>query len=199
MLSPSSMYFFATVTVSRLLYFFFLMIRRPPRSTLFPYTTLFRSAELLSALAGRNQQRRERAGAAFVEQGYFDETARDLREADAPAERAAAARSLALLGDRAATPLLVEALEDNSLDVRRAAVEALGALRDPSAVGPLEALLERERNERHRIPPRVIRVAADSCRDAAAELDAELAAAETSPAAEELAPAPVEPEPVAEV
>src|SRR5258708_39248453 len=25
-------------------YFFFLMIRRPPRSTLFPYTTLFRSS-----------------------------------------------------------------------------------------------------------------------------------------------------------
>src|SRR6267142_5777274 len=27
-----------------LFFFFFLMIRRPPRSTLFPYTTLFRSA-----------------------------------------------------------------------------------------------------------------------------------------------------------
>src|SRR5687768_17800590 len=27
-----------------LYYFFFLMIRRPPRSTLFPYTTLFRSS-----------------------------------------------------------------------------------------------------------------------------------------------------------
>src|SRR5256885_9775793 len=27
------------------LFFFFLMIRRPPRSTLFPYTTLFRSLE----------------------------------------------------------------------------------------------------------------------------------------------------------
>src|SRR2546430_6490054 len=27
-------------------FFFFLMIRRPPRSTLFPYTTLFRSAGL---------------------------------------------------------------------------------------------------------------------------------------------------------
>src|SRR2546430_11857865 len=26
-------------------FFFFLMIRRPPRSTLFPYTTLFRSSE----------------------------------------------------------------------------------------------------------------------------------------------------------
>src|SRR3712207_8153920 len=28
-----------------MLIFFFLMIRRPPRSTLFPYTTLFRSEE----------------------------------------------------------------------------------------------------------------------------------------------------------
>src|SRR2546428_8498740 len=33
------------------IYFFFLMIRRPPRSTLFPYTTLFRSALLLAARA----------------------------------------------------------------------------------------------------------------------------------------------------
>src|SRR2546427_8790827 len=28
------------------LFFFFLMIRRPPRSTLFPYTTLFRSDDI---------------------------------------------------------------------------------------------------------------------------------------------------------
>src|SRR5205814_9162511 len=34
-----------------LLFFFFLMIRRPPRSTLFPYTTLFRS--LRSGQTGR--------------------------------------------------------------------------------------------------------------------------------------------------
>src|SRR3989449_10007785 len=37
-------------------FFFFLMIRRPPRSTLFPYTTLFRSlagkATLISAPTG---------------------------------------------------------------------------------------------------------------------------------------------------
>src|SRR5690348_18066871 len=33
------MYCFLTLYI----YFFFLMIRRPPRSTLFPYTTLFRS------------------------------------------------------------------------------------------------------------------------------------------------------------
>src|SRR5258708_16731239 len=31
--------------------FFFLMIRRPPRSTLFPYTTLFRSASVSSKVA----------------------------------------------------------------------------------------------------------------------------------------------------
>src|SRR2546430_12619328 len=29
------------------MFFFFLMIRRPPRSTLFPYTTLFRSMAVL--------------------------------------------------------------------------------------------------------------------------------------------------------
>src|SRR5690349_22116918 len=51
-------------------FFFFLMIRRPPRSTLFPYTTLFRSrgrsprwpATLTSCV--RFQQRRSRASAA---------------------------------------------------------------------------------------------------------------------------------------
>src|SRR6266581_8262460 len=32
--------------------FFFLMIRRPPRSTLFPYTTLFRSAPTAAGARG---------------------------------------------------------------------------------------------------------------------------------------------------
>src|SRR2546427_4742601 len=32
--------------------FFFLMIRRPPRSTLFPYTTLFRSVHLAQKVIG---------------------------------------------------------------------------------------------------------------------------------------------------
>src|SRR3712207_8424272 len=36
-----------------LLLFFFLMIRRPPRSTLFPYTTLFRSRTGRSSDANR--------------------------------------------------------------------------------------------------------------------------------------------------
>src|SRR5438132_9000259 len=33
--------------MSLYLCFFFLLLRRPPRSTLFPYTTLFRSASLI--------------------------------------------------------------------------------------------------------------------------------------------------------
>src|SRR5262249_62355566 len=36
----------ASLSISPLSSFFFLMIRRPPSSTLFPYTTLFRSAFL---------------------------------------------------------------------------------------------------------------------------------------------------------
>src|SRR2546428_5969303 len=39
--------------------FFFLMIRRPPRSTLFPYTTLFRSIEVIH---GGDAWREWRAG-----------------------------------------------------------------------------------------------------------------------------------------
>src|SRR5690349_22126530 len=34
--------------LSCVMWFFFLMIRRPPRSTLFPYTTLFRSISCLA-------------------------------------------------------------------------------------------------------------------------------------------------------
>src|SRR2546422_9994665 len=40
------MFLFLSISVPSLfLLFFFLMIRRPPRSTLFPYTTLFRSGD----------------------------------------------------------------------------------------------------------------------------------------------------------
>src|SRR6478752_8742385 len=40
------------VLISLFVLFFFLMIRRPPRSTLFPYTTLFRSPSCRPAWAG---------------------------------------------------------------------------------------------------------------------------------------------------
>src|SRR2546427_12776890 len=70
-----------TSVVQFSLHFFFLMIRRPPRSTLFPYTTLFRSHRVLhrhlepSALAGplalvergQDGQRHQHAGAGVAE------------------------------------------------------------------------------------------------------------------------------------
>src|SRR5256885_16945519 len=37
--------------------FFFLMIRRPPRSTLFPYTTLFRSHAAFGTTLNQNRRR----------------------------------------------------------------------------------------------------------------------------------------------
>src|SRR3712207_8156435 len=43
--------------------YFFLMIRRPPRSTLFPYTTLFRSAPDANACAGTGIGRVDGPGA----------------------------------------------------------------------------------------------------------------------------------------
>src|SRR2546429_1093436 len=51
--------------LSSLSFFFFLMIRRPPRSTLFPYTTLFRSLGLqrLSGRGGTGAQRAARRAA----------------------------------------------------------------------------------------------------------------------------------------
>src|SRR3712207_1654788 len=52
-----------------LFYFFFLMIRRPPRSTLFPYTTLFRSHgnEVISVAAlARYQQQQAEEGGAYI-------------------------------------------------------------------------------------------------------------------------------------
>src|SRR3712207_8605598 len=42
--------------------FFFLMIRRPPKSTLFPYTTLFRSMRAVGGLFVRFQPRGIRGG-----------------------------------------------------------------------------------------------------------------------------------------
>src|SRR5207248_4067008 len=45
---------------------FFLLLRRPPRPTLFPYTTLFRSLRLGVAV-GREQVLHERVAAPFLE------------------------------------------------------------------------------------------------------------------------------------
>src|SRR5256885_16689616 len=48
-------WFLKNTMVGRVPFFFFLMIRRPPRSTLFPYTTLFRSQSAVKATNGIKQ------------------------------------------------------------------------------------------------------------------------------------------------
>jgi hypothetical protein len=103
---------------------------------------------LLAALASRNTERRERAREAFIKHDYLDEATRKLRTAEAPAERAAAARSLGYVQDKTTTMHLVVALEDSVPEVRRAAVESLAELRDPAAVQPLKSLLKRERDRK---------------------------------------------------
>src|SRR6266508_1224888 len=53
------------------LFFFFLMIRRPPRTTLFPYTALFRSAKDPCLVSGTALQRRM-AGTRFQRRSARD-------------------------------------------------------------------------------------------------------------------------------
>src|SRR4029077_21297868 len=50
-----------THTITTAHCFFFLMIRRPPRSTLFPYTTLFRSVRRVPSRAAHFEFGRARA------------------------------------------------------------------------------------------------------------------------------------------
>lgn len=135
-------------------------------------------AELLSALVGRNPARRERAREAFMKHGYFDDATRDLRVAESDNERAAAARRLSFVHDRDAIPHLIGALSDPAPDVRRASVEALMDLRDPSAIGPLNSLLQTE-NDR-KVPRTLIKHAIEACATSTPEASASLPAPESS-------------------
>src|SRR5258708_16918068 len=58
-------------------FFFFLMIRRPPRSTLFPYTTLFRSGPVMLVIDEMVEPSRRECGDKSLVQG--DAGARDRR------------------------------------------------------------------------------------------------------------------------
>src|SRR2546421_5922398 len=60
--------------VSGAIVFFFLMIRRPPRSTLFPYTTLFRSSPPGRVGTGFPGRHPVPGGSPSVYQGYLSST-----------------------------------------------------------------------------------------------------------------------------
>src|SRR3989442_6488560 len=59
-------------------FFFFLMIRRPPRSTLFPYTTLFRSQEFLTGTRDAPEPERVLATVLFTDIVDSTRTASEL-------------------------------------------------------------------------------------------------------------------------
>src|SRR5260221_7921807 len=65
---------------------FFLMIRRPPRSTLFPYTTLFRSRSTATAAAPLRLQHRYGRSAATAERAPADGSVAALRSEEHTSE-----------------------------------------------------------------------------------------------------------------
>src|SRR2546426_11134460 len=80
--------------------FFFLMIRRPPRSTLFPYTTLFRSPEAEHIALDREAATTEEVAALPA-----DDDERHVRRARLADEVARAADDVRVERDRKSTRL----------------------------------------------------------------------------------------------
>jgi hypothetical protein len=100
------------------------------------------AAALLAARCSPDAEEQERARQLFVDHGYFAEATRDLKTAESPVERAAAARNLGIVGSPLATAHLVAAVFDRAPEVRRAGAEALIRIGDPwVATAPLNALL----------------------------------------------------------
>src|SRR5256885_17222091 len=77
--------FFCLYDFMYFLFFFFLMIRRPPRSTLFPYTTLFRSARSNCAsfsercIASSRWNRTRSSNGAFLDRVRSEEHTSELQ------------------------------------------------------------------------------------------------------------------------
>lgn len=82
----------------------------------------------------------DRIGAYFRESGGLAAASAALRARPAW-RRAAAAYSLGDMACKEAVPLLLEALDDRTGEVRAAAARSLGRLRDPSAIEPLMVCL----------------------------------------------------------
>ena len=74
-----------------------------------------------------------RARQLFIDHGFFDEAIDRLAAAPSPGERAAAARTIGIVGIRLGNVPLLAALFDDALEVRDAATEALARLGHPAA------------------------------------------------------------------
>src|SRR5256885_13987423 len=84
------------------------MIRRPPRSTLFPYTTLFRSPRVfsLSTLASENVVRR------FVASAELGDPLPALKDRPHPPERSRIAQRIAMHQDEIGRVALADRSEE---------------------------------------------------------------------------------------
>jgi hypothetical protein len=100
------------------------------------------AAGLLAALISQDFEEQDRARQVFLDHGYFDEATLGLQTAESPADRAAAACKLGMVGSQLATAHLIAALFDDAPEVRRAGAEALIQIGDPwVATAPLNAIL----------------------------------------------------------
>ena len=95
------------------------------------------SAELLAATSEEDGEIQQRARSLFIEHGYFDELAHDLRSASTVRERVVAAGRLGRIGTSAAIKHLIAALFDSDGEVREAAAAALRQI-EPGRLGEPE-------------------------------------------------------------
>src|SRR2546427_7925811 len=130
------------------------MIRRPPRSTLFPYTTLFRSgrpavSDLREALEDGHWMVREVAAQALGLIGDLRAVEPLLRKAKADRDaggRGTCIKALGELGDPRAVEVLAEAV--NVPTTRLAASEGLSKIKDVSVLLPHIELIKRMKSDR---------------------------------------------------
>src|SRR5438477_11588647 len=150
---------FICLQFHRAIIFFFLMIRRPPRSTLFPYTTLFRSRDLIQGSAARLAQAKpaeiRKAGASDDGAAQLElvKLAGRLKLAGAPEGmerllasedrglKLAVVEALTAISSPSAMRLLEKAIDDGDRDVRIAAVRFLGSRGYRNAAGRIEAMV----------------------------------------------------------
>ena len=135
----------------------------------------------------------------LLDHGYFDEAVHNLRGANSPADRAAAARALGLVGNRRATPHLIAAMFDEDAEVRLAAEEAVRQIDDPTV-----GMQSSDTAEAKDIASQVVESAAAETSRKTEESKAEqfTQAGETATAevaADAIAAAPATSEPVADV
>jgi HEAT repeat protein len=98
----------------------------------------------LGVLCGQSDSElRDALSGALKQLKAIEIIARDLMSPSIP-RRIRATQMLALVGDDASVPALIDALEDPSSKVRESAASSLASFRDPRAIPVLAHLLERD-------------------------------------------------------